>query len=187
MACISCSNSGEGGYFVNNAMSFPPYNSTDILVYDQGNIRDFNSSDWSSDRHKLLLFYPETNTPVCASEMGAVNSWIDSFNELGCDVYSVTADPIELVKQWYETNESLMNPKYKALSSYVLPSRLGIMNNNRAKRASVIITKDGDVIVQEHFLKVGRSIAELHRTLYAYTTDSYCGEGWQNPSDGFLQ
>jgi alkyl hydroperoxide reductase subunit AhpC len=185
--CVFCSQQKLGGYFEDKSLSYPPYNATDIQVLDNGVIRDFNRSDWSSNRHKLLLFYPEANTPVCASEMGAVNDWIDEFDKLDCDVFSVTADTIEEVQQWYEDEESLKNPRYKALSSMLLPMRLGVYKNNRSMRASVIITKDSDVIVQQHFMKVGRSLEELHRNMYAYTTGSYCAHGWKSPADGFLE
>lgn len=168
------------------AMDFTPLGANDIMVYDSGSVRKLSKNDWSEDRHKLLLFFPETFTPVCGTEMGALNNWIEEFNKLGVDVFGATADPIHAVKDWYETEEQLANPNYKVISSYIFPTRLNIMNNGRAKRASVFITKNGDVVVQEHFLKVGRSLKELHRMMYAYTTDSYCAEGWEDPSDGFL-
>lgn len=189
MGCAACAkkHSYTDGYVNKRANSFPPYNSNDISVYYEGIIRPFSSSDWNLDRNKLLLFYPETNTPVCESEMGAINDWVDKFDELDCDIYSVTTDHIGLVKQWHEDEESIKNPRYRALSSYLLPSRIGILNGNRSKRASVIITKDNDVIVQEHFMKVGRSLTELHRNLFGYTADSYCAEGWESPEDGFLE
>ena len=116
-----------------------------------------------------------------------MNDWIDSFREQNVEVFAATADPINAVQDWYESEGQLKNPKYKVISSYILPTRLKIMNNGKAKRASVFITKDRDVIVCEHFLKVGRSLAELHRQTYAYNQDSYCGEGWTSPEDGFLK
>lgn len=187
MSCEACNKNKKLGMYSNlNSLLFPPYNSTDIFVYENNESRKMDSSDWSSNRHKLLLFYPESFTPVCSSEMGAVKNWVEKFNELDCDIYSISADPIEKIKDWYESEESLKNPNYKVLSSYLLPVRLGLMNDNRVKRASVLITKEGDMIIQEHFLKVGRSLSELHRTMYAYTTGSYCAESWSDPSDGFL-
>lgn len=189
MGCARCSTkfTYKDGYINKQSNSFPPYNANDISIYSNGIIRAFTHEDWRQDRNKLLIFYPEVNTPVCQSEMGAINDWVEKFNELNCDIYSVTTDPIGLVKQWYEDEDALKDPKYIAMSSYLLPSRLGIINNNRAKRASVIITTDNDVIVQEHFIKVGRSISELHRTLFGYTTDSYCAENWQGLESGFLK
>lgn len=187
MACKTCAKHKRGGgYIVPEAMDHPPLGAADVMVYSGGEVQKLSKEDWNEDRHKLILFFPETFTPVCTTEMGAINDWVQAFDELGVDVFGATADPIHAVKDWYESEELLANPNYKVLSSYILPTRLNIMNNGRVKRASVFITKTGDVIVQEHFLKVGRSLKELHRTMFAYTTDSYCGEGWEDPSDGFL-
>lgn len=187
MACASCGRNKKGnGYIQPDALDTPPFRATDIMVLENSDIRKFNSDDWSPDRHKLLLFFPETFTPVCETEMGALNDWVEEFDKLDVDVFGATADPIHAVKDWYETEESLKNPKYKVLSTYILPTRLNILNNGKVKRSSVFITKEKDLVIQEHFMKVGRSIKELHRMMYAYTTDSYCAEGWEDPSHGFL-
>ncbi len=186
MACSACKSKRGEGYIEPNALDSPPFKATDIYVYESSEVRRFSSSDWDNDRHKLVLFFPEVFTPVCESEMGVLNDWIEKFSEQNVDVFAATTDPIHAVKEWYETEESLKNPKYRVLSSYLLPARLRVLNGGRAKRASVFITKDGDVVVQEHFLKVGRSLKELHRMIYGYNTDSYCAEGWEDPTDGFL-
>lgn len=189
MACASCQRNKKGnGYIEPKALDVPPYGASDMWIYDASSseTRRFNPDDWSSDRHKLLLFFPETFTPVCQSEMGNLNDWIDEFDKLGVDVFAATTDPIHAVKDWYEQEEQLQGSKYKVITTYILASRLGILNGGRAKRASVFITKEGDVVVQEHFLKVGRNLKELHRMMYGYIQDSYCAEGWEDPSDGFL-
>lgn len=187
MSCASCGRKKKAqGYDLPAILETPPLGANDIQVLDDGKVRRFQADDWTDNTHKLLLFYPETFTPVCQSEMGNLNQWVDKFKELNCDVFSITADPIHAVEDWHKQEPDLSKPQYKALSSYILPTRLGIMNNGKVKRASVFITNDGQVVVHEHFMKVGRSLSELHRTLYAYTTDSYCAEGWNNPQDGFL-
>lgn len=191
MACASCGRNKRGdGYIEPKALDSPPFAAGDIMVYEPYNdmVRRFNNADdWQNDHHKLLLFFPETFTPVCKTEMGALNDWVGEFKKLNVDVFGATTDPIHSVKDWYEQEGVLTGSNYKVVSSYILTSRLGILNNGRSKRASVFITANGDVVVQEHFLKVGRSIAELHRMMYGYTTGSYCAEGWSNPSDGFLE
>lgn len=189
MACASCGRNKRGeGYIQPKAFDNPPFGATDIMVYEpwSGNTRRFVQEDFRSDRHKLFLFFPETFTPVCETEMGNLNDWVKEFDKLGCDVYGVTTDPVHAIKDWYEQEESLENSNYKVLSTYILPTRIGVTYGSRAKRASVFMTIEGDVVVQEHFLKVGRSIKELHRMMYAYTQHSYCAEGWSDPSDGFL-
>lgn len=187
MGCASCDRRKKRtGYSNPELIDYPPMGANDVMVLDAGNVRKLSQIDWSLDRHKLLLFFPETFTPVCQTEMGALNKWIEAFNELGVDVFGATSEPIHAVSDWYDTEEDLKDPNYKVISSYILPTRLGIMNNGRCKRASVFITKESDFIIHEHFMKVGRSLDELHRTFYAYTTNSYCGEGWASPKDGFL-
>lgn len=189
MPCASCGRNKKGnGYVELKLLDSPPFASDDLMVYEPQTkkVRKFDESDWPRDRHKLLLFFPETFTPVCQTEMGNLNDWVKEFDKLDCDVFGITSDPIHAVKDWYETEEDLKGSKYTVLSSYILPLRLGILNEGKVKRASVFITREGDTIIQEHFLKVGRSIKELHRQLYGYVQDSYCAEGWEDPSDGFL-
>lgn len=191
MACASCNQNKKYRQASLNKIAVTkndPYilNATDMRVYFDNEVHNFTADDWDNEKHKLLLFFPETNTPVCATEMGALSKWLDKFSELNCDVYGATADPAHLVQSWYQSDDLLKDANYKVISSYLLPTRLGVMENGRAKRSSVFIMNNGEIVKQEHFHKVGRSLAELHRMLYGYTTDSYCAEGWQDPSDGFL-
>lgn len=189
MACASCGRNKRGnGYIQPKSLDVPPFGANDIQVFEpQTNVvRRFSPEDFDNGRHKLFLFFPETFTPVCKTEMGNLNDWIAEFDKLGVDVFGATTDPIHAVKDWYNEEETLKDSNYKVISSYILATRLGIVNGGRAKRASVFMTADGDVVIQEHFLKVGRSIKELHRMMYGYVQDSYCAEGWEDPSDGFL-
>lgn len=193
MSCSSCdrrSGQRQAITLTNSAPEdpeLPLFKVSDVVVVDNLSIRHNQESDWSPDKHKLLLFYPETFTPVCASELGALNQWLPAFYELNCTVIAVCSDPAEAIADWYRHDEQLLTLQCLTFSSYLLPARLGLVQSGRAKRASVFIMQDGTVLKQEHFHKVGRSLAELHRMLYGYTTDSYCAEGWQSPEDGFLQ
>lgn len=189
MACKTCQRNRKGnGYIEPKSLDVPPFGANDIMFYnpEDGSTRRYKPQDFEEEKHRLYLFFPETFTPVCETEMGNLNDWVEEFAKLGVEVYGATSDPIHAVKDWYETEETLKGSKYKVISSYMLPVRLGITNGGRAKRASVFMTKEGDVVIQEHFLKVGRSLKELHRMMYGYVQDSYCAEGWQDPSDGFL-
>ena len=187
MACSTCANSSKAiQHSTNSSLNSPPYKADDIFVLEDNKIRRFNSSDWSKNRHKLLLFFPETFTPVCGSEMGSLNKWIPSFTSQDCDVFAVTTDPIHAVQDWYENEEALKDPNYRVLSSYLLTSRLGVMRNGKAKRSNVFISNTGEVVIQEYPSKVGRSFEELHRMIYAYNTGSFCAENWKSPEDGFL-
>lgn len=188
MSCSGCGNKPKAmGYYKPLSLETPPFNASDIMVLDeQKEIRKLNTDDWKTNRHKLILFFPETHTPVCQSELGALPNWIEAFDEQNTDVFVATTDNINQIKDWYDSEEALSSVNYKSISSYLLPTRLNLLNNGRVKRASVFIFTDGNIVIQEHPMKVGRSLAELHRTIFAYNTDSFCSEGWTNPSDGFL-
>lgn len=183
MTCTSCDR--RSGQL--SAESAPvPFNANDLLVIDHQDVRQLQPDDWPEDKHKLLVFFPEIFTPVCQSELGAINQWAAAFAELNCVIIAACADSALGIKDWYEQEPLLSDLDSLTFSSYLLPARLGLVENGRAKRSSVFVMQDGIVVKQEHFHKVGRSFAELHRMLYGYTTDSYCAEGWTSPEDGFL-
>jgi alkyl hydroperoxide reductase subunit AhpC len=186
MACASCGKNKTQGYSQPGALTNPPFNASDIHLLENNNIRKFSQNDWSNTSHKLLLFFPEIFTPVCTTEMGALPKWIEHFKSQNTDVFAVTTDNINAVQDWYNTEPALSDVNYPVLSSYILTTRLNLIHQGRAKRASVFISKDGEVVIHEYPMKVGRNIAELHRMIYAYNTGSFCGEGWEDISDGFL-
>lgn len=185
MACASCGkNKSLKG--ITDALNPYPFNASDIQVVTNNEVRRFQPSDWVNDKAKLLVIIPKSFTPVCQTELGAINKWYDEFESLNCELIALCTDPAPMMLDWTQEEEVLKDPKYKIFSSYILPTRLGLVENGQAKRASVFITTDGEIVKQEHFNKVGRSFAELHRMWYGFTQDSYCAEGWHDPSDGFL-
>lgn len=165
-----------------------PLSATDVQVLEaDDDVHALTSEDWSTLQHKLLVLVPEAGTPVCSDELGTLNQWVPAFAELDCELIVVCTDPVDVLSRWYAEQPALGSRSYRTFSSYLLPARLGLIDRGRAKRASVFFTSDGEIVKQECFLKVGRSFAELHRQLYAYTQDEYCGAGWTNPADGFLR
>lgn len=167
----------------------PPYLANDIKVYQNGLMRGFiQSRDFPTDKHKLIIFYPKSNTPVCETELGALEKWRPEFEKLGFHLVAACIDYVPVTHKWFTTEEMLKDAKYPVLSSRLLPQKLGLLRSDGSlRRSSVFITKDGEMVKMEHFERVGRSLAELHRMAYAYTQDSYCAEGWKSPEDGFLQ
>lgn len=193
MACASCEKRSQARPLTlapavpEPAAALGLLNVNDILVVDHNEVRQVDAADWPAGKHKLIIFFPETFTPVCQSELGAINKWVDEFAKLNCVLVAACTDQAEAIKDWYEQEPLLSDLNCLTFSSYLLPARLSLVESGRAKRSSVFVMADGTIVRQEHFHKVGRSFAELHRMLYGYTTDSYCAEGWQSPEDGFLQ
>jgi alkyl hydroperoxide reductase subunit AhpC len=119
--------------------------------------------------------------------MGALENWRPEFEKLGVHVIAATIDYVTTIKDWFTNDELLQDAKYPVISSRILPQRLGLLRSDGSlRRSSVFVMQNGEMVRIEHFDRVGRSLAELHRMAYAYTQDSYCAEGWQSPEDGFL-
>lgn len=185
MACASCARKKKSdGYTHPEALQHPPFNANDIQLYDNGAVRRLGASDWPEDRHKLVLFYPTIQSKLCDEE-GSLSDWTSEFSKLGCDLYIASTEQVHIIKDWLENEASLKELGVKAISSYLLPTRLDLMNNGQAMHASVFITKEAEVVVQHHFLNVGRSISALHKMLFAYVNGSSCAHGWQDPFNSF--
>jgi alkyl hydroperoxide reductase subunit AhpC len=187
MPCTSCQEDADAKRQAAQLDAALPMHANDLQVVEHNKIRPFNVDDWPADKHKLLVFYPQTFTPVCRTELGAINQWVKPFAALDCMLIAACTDQASAIADWYRHEALLHDLDCLTFSSYLLPVRLGLVDGNRAKRSSVFVMADGEIIKQEHFARVGRSFAELHRMLYGYTTGSYCAEGWQSLADGFLE
>lgn len=170
-----------------NSVNKYPLSSNDIQVIDGDEVRKFQASDWLGERHKLLIWLPDGERIVCSTELGAMDKWYDKFAELNCELILCSSDNAHAMLDWFKSESSLADRPFKAFSSYLMANRLGLVENGSVKRSSVFIMNDGEIVRIGHFDKVGRSLQELHRQMWGYSTSSYCAENWQNPSDGFLE
>src|SRR2546429_342165 len=143
MACVRCEQNKVKITMGNNTSALP-LQATDIQVVEYGDTHAFTTADWPMDRHVLLVLIPETFTPVCKGEWGAMNKWYQAFAVLGCEVIILCPDRAPRIAEWSPGDPAIANPLYKAFSSYLLPSRLGLVEDGRAKRASVFVLKSGE-------------------------------------------
>lgn len=168
-----------------------PLSATDLKVVRRrpGNaarVHDFMpAGHWPANKNKLVIFFPEAFTPVCQSELGELVDWVEHFEALDFHVVAASTDAPETIAEWFNTEEKLRSANYPIFSSRILPEKLGItLQNGRAKRASVFLTDNGEIIRNEHFFKVGRSMAELHRMAWGFTKSEYHADSWENPNIG---
>jgi len=137
---------------------------------------------WPPNTHKIILFYPESMTPVCETELAELVYWQQHFATLGFMVYAACTDAPETIAEWFNSEEKLLNATYPILSSRMLPEKLQLtLQNGRAKRATVFLTAAGEVVKQEHFFRVGRSLVELHRMAYGYVNNELNANTWVEP------
>lgn len=168
MACASC---GRSRLSNSNPLTAFPYNASDIQVYQGNEVRKFESADWPLTTHKLLLFVSDVDLKPC--EFGGLNDWVQKFAELNCDLFLVSSEPIHALKDAIDTQLG-HEPVYKALSSYLLPTRMGILHNGKCRDASVFITKAGEVATTQHLIGVSRSMRELYDIFYRSTHGQEC-------------
>lgn len=180
MSCASCGRNKRktDSYTDFELLKIPPLNAGDIQIYANNEVHRLAEVDWPESRHKLLLFIPDLNNRD-AQELADLSAYLPAFDELSCDVFVASSDQIHLLRDFIE-NE-LGDSSIKGLSSYILPTRLGILANGRTKRATIFIAKEGDVIRIEHLENVSRSLSELHRMVYAHVHKSFMAEGWIAP------
>lgn len=188
MGCASCANKNERRMnVVVNSVNKYPFSSNDIQVVDGDEVRKFQASDWPESKHKLLILLPEIFTYTCSDQIKGMKKWYDEFQKLNCELILVMTDSAVGILDWFKEEPMLAERPYKAFSSYLLPNRLGLIDNGRARRSAVFIASDGSEIVkQEAFSKISPSFSELHRILWAFTTGQNCGSDWVNPESGFL-
>jgi len=141
-----------------------------IHVVQKGRVTDFSKdAHWPVDKHKLLIFFPESFTPVCESELGQLESWLGKFADEDTFVAAACTDPPESVAEWFRVDEKLKDATFPIFCSHELARSFGVLDPSlRAKRATVLITTEGETIRQEHLFKTGRSLKELYRTVYVH-------------------
>lgn len=167
-----------------------PLGATDLKVVrrkpgNEARVHDFMpAAHWPADKHKLLIFYPESFTPVCESELHELPDWVEAFAELDIFVAAACVDAPERIAEWLNTEEKLLKADYPIFSSRQLPEQLQVLlQTGRSKRASVFLMSNGEVIRQEHFFKVSRSLAELHRMAWGFVKGEKHAETCRPPTN----
>lgn len=182
MACASCKQKPPSPGLT-TATSPYPFMASDIKVIEGSHIRAFQADDWQNSQYKLLILLPQIFTPTCTDQIKGMARWYTEFQALNCELILLMTDPVVGMQEWFASEELLHERPYKAFSSYLLPSRLGMLEQGRARRGAVFVTPQGTVIRQDAFPQVAPSFRELHRILWAHTTGDFCGSDWQDPSD----
>ena len=135
---------------------------------------------------KLLFSHPQDFTPVCSTEIMELANLQDDFDKLGVKVVVVSADPLDVHKQWKKAMENLTldnNKKIKINFPIVddenisISKEYGMINakNNSTKSVRGVFIIDPDNIIQALYfypMNVGRSTDELLRVVSALQTTS---------------
>lgn len=181
MTCTTCEEKERLrlGSIVTNEQPYPFYAKDIQVIYPDNSVKpyDLTVHHWNN-WHRIFIVIPRSNTPVCQSELGAMNEWYEKLAELHAELVAVCTDRVEMILDWYKSEDSLKERKWVTLSTYEMPLKLGLMQNGLAKRATVFVTNEGEAIKQEHFENVGRNFEELYRQMKGYVSGDKCLEGW---------
>jgi peroxiredoxin (alkyl hydroperoxide reductase subunit C) len=140
-------------------------------AYQNGSFRTVTDKDVLG-KWAIFFFYPADFTFVCPTELEDMADYYAKFQELGVEVYSVSADTHFVHKAWHDASETVRKIKYPMLAdpTGALSRAFGVYIEEvgLASRGTFVINPEGKVkIVEIHDDGVGRNAAELMRKVEA--------------------
>lgn len=166
-------------------------------VLGDGSIVDnYNFSEATSGKYKVVFFYPLDFTFVCPSELIAFDKRIEEFTSRGVEVVGVSIDSHFTHNAWRNTpvNEGGIGPvRYPLVADMTheicKAYDVELPDGSVAFRGSFLIDKDGVVRHQVvNDLPLGRNIDEMLRMIDAlqFTEEhgEVCPAGWNQGDKG---
>jgi len=116
-------------------------------------ISEVKLSDNAGKKNTVLLFFPLAFTGVCTQEMCDITSGLNSYKDLGAEVYGISIDSPFTQEAWAQKEKigvtllSDMNKKTAQDYGVLLPDLIGL--GSCSARAAIIIDKKGVVQYSE--------------------------------------
>lgn len=137
----------------------------------------------------VFVFYPADFTFVCPTELGDLADNYAKFKEVGCEVYSVSADTHFVHKAWADASETIAKIQYPMLGDptgrLARDFEVMIEEEGLALRGSFVVNPEGEIKAYEvNDLGIGRNAEELLRKVQAAQFvaehgDQVCPAKWQ--------
>ncbi len=142
-----------------------------LQAYQDGEIKTVTQADLDG-KWSVFFFYPADFTFVCPTELGDLADNYPKFQEIGCEVYSVSTDTHFTHKAWADTTETIGKIKYPMLAdpTGALTRFFGVMieEEGLALRGTFIVNPEGIIKAYEvHDNGIGRNVDELLRKVQA--------------------
>ncbi len=159
-----------------------------VQAYHNDKIKEITKADvlgkWS-----LFFFYPADFTFVCPTELEDLANLYDQFQEVGCEVYSVSTDTHFTHKAWHETSERISKVRYPMIGdpTHALCRDFEVLieSDGLAERGAFIVDPEGKIqVYQVNAGGIGRKAEELLRLLkaaqfVAEQGDQVCPANWE--------
>ncbi len=159
-----------------------------VQAYHNGDFKEVTSESIKVKR-SVFFFYPADFTFVCPTELGDLADNYAKFQEIGCEVYSVSTDTHFVHKAWADASETIAKIQYPMLAdpTGTLARNFEVMieEEGLALRGTFIVNPEGEIKAYEiHDLGIGRNAEELLRKVQAAQFvaehgDQVCPAKWQ--------
>jgi peroxiredoxin (alkyl hydroperoxide reductase subunit C) len=166
--------------------------SMELNAFQDNEFKKINLDEYRG-KWVILFFYPADFTFVCPTELEEMANTYPSFQQLNCEVLSVSTDTEFVHKAWFDNSPSINKVKFPMLADPTgrLCRALGtyIQEEGLSYRATVIVDPEGNIKTYEiHDNGIGRSAAETLRKLQAAHFvaehgDQVCPANWQPGGD----
>ena len=159
-----------------------------VQAYHNGEFKEVTSESIKG-KWSVFFFYPADFTFVCPTELGDLADNYAKFQEMGCEVYSVSTDTHFVHKAWADASETIGKIKYPMLAdpTGTLTRNFEVMieEEGLALRGSFVVNPEGVIKAYEiHDNGIGRNAEELLRKVQAAQFvaehgDQVCPAKWQ--------
>ncbi|MCL1991585.1 MAG: alkyl hydroperoxide reductase subunit C [Spirochaetes bacterium] len=148
------------------------------------------SNDDLKGKWSVFVFYPADFTFVCPTELGDLADLYADFQNIGCEVYSVSTDTHFTHKAWHDAPDAkaIHKIKYPMLAdpNHTISEDFGVLipESGLALRGSFVINPEAEIVAYEvNTLGIGRTAKELLRKVQAAQFlakhgDQVCPANW---------
>jgi peroxiredoxin (alkyl hydroperoxide reductase subunit C) len=138
-----------------------------LQAYQNGNFKTVSNDDVKG-KWAIFFFYPADFTFVCPTELADMADKYAVFQDMGIEVYSVSADTHFVHKAWHDTSETIRKIKYPMLAdpTGTLSRALGVWIEEvgLTYRGTFLVNPEGQIKIAEiHDNGIGRNAEELLR------------------------
>lgn len=142
-----------------------------VTAYHNGKFEDL-TLDSIKGHWSLFFFYPADFTFVCPTELGDLADNYSKFQELGCEIYSVSEDTHFVHKAWADATDTIAKIKYPMIGdptgALARDFEVLIEDAGQALRGAFIVDPEGVIKSYEvNDLGIGRNSDEILRKVQA--------------------
>ena len=159
-----------------------------VQAYHNGDFKEV-TNETVQGKWSVFFFYPADFTFVCPTELGDLADNYAKFQEMDCEIYSVSTDTHFVHKAWADASETIGKIKYPMLAdpTGALTRGFGVMieEEGLALRGTFVVNPEGVIKAYEiHDNGIGRNAEELVRKVQAAQFvakhgDQVCPAKWQ--------